>query len=190
MAGIRYLAHRYFYGFILLLVSGTASAQIRLELTPELSGDLLPSLSIGALTEATDGIDALDLPEPPPPPGQPVTAAFVAAGYVGPLPNLWRRDFRDLETFVAQGILLWDLRLDTGDQAQAVTLHVDLVEGQLDDFELVWLHGGSDTEVIPIPGSVTIQPDEPQSNVYLAIVEDDDIGVETRSWSWLRARFR
>jgi hypothetical protein len=139
--------------------------------------------------EASDGIDDFDAPEPPVPPESYLGLAFVMPDTGLAVPNRWRIDIRDSQSFVDM-VELWELHIETDQLGAECEVILDYVEGE--DLEVMLRVIGlvpGDFEV-PVPGGFTFELTEPEMVIWLEVFSDKPISATATTWGGFKARYR
>lgn len=172
------------------LAASAAAGDLRLQLTPQIAGEVGAARQLGIRAGAADGVDALDRPEPPAAPGDCPLVGMRLPSFAEPPFPLWRHDFRDPATLQDQGRLTWELRLCTGYAPGPVALAFAALDTVAFDYRLELHRDDGPVLEIPVPGTVEVSMDAPERTVHVVMVLEGGSPVRTRSWTIIRNWYR
>lgn len=176
--------------FLTLACTSTLLAQgNQIQVVPHLFDQADQPRFFGAFLQASDGYDAMDEPEPPAPPGACPLLALVMPGYDGPLPNLWRQEYRNLESLWEHESALFEVRLCVSEVPVVVTLDVSVsIEGFPID-QLLFYPDVGEPQIVSPPTQLELTLTDLEQTVHFEL-QMHCVPAQTRTWSALKADYR
>ena len=163
---------------------------IQIQVIPRLSDQADQPRFFGAFIQASDGYDAMDEPEPPAPPGACPLLALVMPGYDGPLPNLWRQEYRDLASLWEHESALFEVHLCVSEAPVVVTLDLSV---PIEDFpidQLLFYPGVGEPQIVLPPSQLELTLTDLERTVHFELRVQSGVLAQTRTWSALKACYR